>query len=490
LNRAAAAKNAKAKTKPKAKAKAKAAAAEKARCKGAAKLAKARDSAMATIAAAKAKAKAKVCPKAAEKADGAAPPATAAPGLRPFGETASDTCFCQTCGSEVSLANSRIVSKRMQEHRCNGCNSKVSILSRARMWPPAQAVPKEHVAAFMKDCASNKRALVAGMNKLVKRFETHSQFYENGGEWLPLGVWGARGYDMERIEKNTPKEHKKLDPQVGVLYRVRVFKEGERGEKGSTSEQQIDAAFKRQRLSAASVNSLAEKLSKKAEGLDDKDDEKTAEGNGDESSESLLGSSSDFSEDEAAAPQLSDKQMKLLQAAGCPIRAGGSSSARGSSEKEKTKEAMKRAAQKEKEKDARKATRDAEKLQRIAKRAEDKKRKDKEELAQLVLDKVPDALLVLQAAFNDPGLNGMAENFMKPAKEQLEKFRSLVTAAKREQKKKDGDFSCIDNNKKVCLQDLELVSIMVSCCARRSFRAQKMGPEHFLKNGFETAVDF
>ena len=129
-------------------------------------------------------------------------------------------------------------------------------------------------------------------------------------------------------------------------------------------------------------------------------------------------------------------------------------------------------------------------MQRIAKKAEDKKRKDKEELAQLVLDKVPDALLVLQAAFNDPGLNGMAESFMKPAKEQLEKFRSLVTAAKREQKKKDGDFSGIGDNKKVCLQELVIVSIMVSCCARRSFRAQKMGPEHFLKNGFQTAVDF
>lgn len=43
-----------------------------------------------------------------------------------------------------------------------------------------------------------------------------------GSIWLPLSAWKVRGFDTERIEKNTAPENKKWDDVLGELFRVQL----------------------------------------------------------------------------------------------------------------------------------------------------------------------------------------------------------------------------------------------------------------------------
>jgi hypothetical protein len=61
--------------------------------------------------------------------------------------------------------------------------------------------------------------------------EEHGEFYEDAGEFLPVGVWAARGFDAESIvNKSLPKD-KKMHPVLGETFRVCVLRKGHRGAK-------------------------------------------------------------------------------------------------------------------------------------------------------------------------------------------------------------------------------------------------------------------
>ncbi len=71
-------------------------------------------------------------------------------------------------------------------------------------------------------------------NETLEGHEQHEQYYEDGGEFLPLKVWELRGYDANMIVENTPENMVKWDPQAGWVYKVRVLKSGNRGCTGKT----------------------------------------------------------------------------------------------------------------------------------------------------------------------------------------------------------------------------------------------------------------
>ncbi len=64
---------------------------------------------------------------------------------------------------------------------------------------------------------------MAAAEQLLERVIADSHEVTEGGEFLPLGVWGVRGFDIEAIRSCTPQEDRKTDRVLGEVYRVRVL---------------------------------------------------------------------------------------------------------------------------------------------------------------------------------------------------------------------------------------------------------------------------
>ena len=59
---------------------------------------------------------------------------------------------------------------------------------------------------------------------------------QRGGEFLPLSVWGTRGWDTDAIEKNSYEHDKRVCRVAGLTYRVPIYSAGRAGKKGTSRE--------------------------------------------------------------------------------------------------------------------------------------------------------------------------------------------------------------------------------------------------------------
>ena len=67
----------------------------------------------------------------------------------------------------------------------------------------------------------------------MEKIEEHFTEYEDSGEFLPLGVWRARGFDADKIENESLPENIRDFPVLGRCYRVPILKQGKTGRKGT-----------------------------------------------------------------------------------------------------------------------------------------------------------------------------------------------------------------------------------------------------------------
>jgi hypothetical protein len=72
--------------------------------------------------------------------------------------------------------------------------------------------------------------------------EEHGEFYEDGGEFLPVGVWVARGFDGQNIINKTLPKNIRLHPVLGETYRVCTLRKGHRGAKTVSKSDKLGAA--------------------------------------------------------------------------------------------------------------------------------------------------------------------------------------------------------------------------------------------------------
>jgi hypothetical protein len=70
--------------------------------------------------------------------------------------------------------------------------------------------------------------------ELLTASEAHGEYYIDGGEFLPLSVWGRRGFDEERILLHSLPADVREDRVLGTTYRVKVLSTGNRGEAMTT----------------------------------------------------------------------------------------------------------------------------------------------------------------------------------------------------------------------------------------------------------------
>ena len=76
---------------------------------------------------------------------------------------------------------------------------------------------------------------------VVLKEEVHSEYYKERGEWQPISVWSARGYDSHNIETLTKPDDIKEHPVLGKLYRVMIREDGFCGRVSTTRTDRLSA---------------------------------------------------------------------------------------------------------------------------------------------------------------------------------------------------------------------------------------------------------
>ena len=138
---------------------------------------------------------------------------------------------CYFCGESSPVVESQLVSKLRGEWACRKCASSRTILYRSGEMPNNNFEMSEADRhSFWLSCQNLKGEQKADMARMLKRKLTKGDqdTYAEGGEYLPLGVWRAKGFDADRIAEKTDANNKLEDPVLGLCYRVvitsKVFK--------------------------------------------------------------------------------------------------------------------------------------------------------------------------------------------------------------------------------------------------------------------------
>lgn len=165
----------------------------------------------------------------------------------------SPSVFCSSCGNQVTIQKCRILSKKARTWRCTVCDCKVTQLHRGfGHWPPQEfaALDPAQQQEFFRSVASvSGPGSIAKCRELLRQHETHEQFYEFGGEFLPLNVWKTRGFDDSAILEKSGSDDIKVHPVLGTVYRVKTLKAGSRGAEGATRSSNTGAPVKKVKLS-------------------------------------------------------------------------------------------------------------------------------------------------------------------------------------------------------------------------------------------------
>ena len=105
---------------------------------------------------------------------------------------------------------------------------------------------------------------VAGLSTVetVKKYETlvgsesHGEFYNNTGKFLPLSVYKAQGFDDAAIKANSRPENIKEHAVFGTVYRVPIMETGNRGDRTMCRSSHVKAKGKRLSLSSEPAEGL------------------------------------------------------------------------------------------------------------------------------------------------------------------------------------------------------------------------------------------
>ena len=167
-----------------------------------------------------------------EDAPGGPQPADSAPA----DEFPESDMSCTWCGTKAIKL--RCVSKRKCSFKCNTCNTRLVQLNAIYgNWPTEQFrlvsdAAKQEFYASIAD-VQGKVALETKTSAFLNVFEKNASVYSDVGEFLPLSVWQAKGFNIDDIERNTQVENTADHPVLGKVYRVAILSTGQAGEQGT-----------------------------------------------------------------------------------------------------------------------------------------------------------------------------------------------------------------------------------------------------------------
>jgi hypothetical protein len=71
---------------------------------------------------------------------------------------------------------------------------------------------------------------------VLKKFSQKSTTHAEGGTFLPLSVWVAKGFDGDMIKNNSTPENVQVHPVIGTTYRVELVSSGTKRSYGDAFE--------------------------------------------------------------------------------------------------------------------------------------------------------------------------------------------------------------------------------------------------------------
>ena len=135
---------------------------------------------------------------------------------------------CRKCNVEVDVLDRkvRIFHKKM-EAQCHTCGNRQVGLIRlfgTSYLDDFEGLPDKEAQKFWEDMPTgfNAKKLESYIVNLITEQKIHRELDEVKGKFLPLDVWGAKGFNVEDIEKNTTEEDQETHPVLGMTYRVNI----------------------------------------------------------------------------------------------------------------------------------------------------------------------------------------------------------------------------------------------------------------------------
>ena len=115
------------------------------------------------------------------------------------------TAYCNFCGRYEHFSRVRLMSKVAGTWKCQTCHNKEQCLRRIfGKWPTGsfQNAAQEMRHSFMARIAEMSTVQITELceQEEITTIEEDVDFFEEGGEFLPLSVWEQRGYDITIIE--------------------------------------------------------------------------------------------------------------------------------------------------------------------------------------------------------------------------------------------------------------------------------------------------
>ena len=333
--------------------------------------------------------------------------ASKAKAATPFDSTSGQT-YCTTCGQYEPFENCRMLRKGDASWRCSGCKVKIVQLYRGYgSWPPASfasLTTEDQQSFFQKIKTMDGKAALKEAEDTLGTHEVHEEYYQDGGEYLPLGVWAHKGFDVSKIEAGSTAADIRQHPVLGQTYRIRIFSAGHRGNQGSN--RTSVASAKRAKIADVAdvaVDSTPGRAS--TEAAPSKEDP----------SESASSSESDSS-----CSSSSDKKKK-------------SKKHKKHKKNKKADKKLKKKQKKEKrelESETPALRKQREKMEKAEKKEADKAAQAAKTVAQGALNKITGALLSLQTVCAKPGAENLPTIIMNKAKDciaELEAVKEVAT---------------------------------------------------------------
>ena len=350
------------------------------------------------------------------------------------------TVFCSYCGSQAAVQKCRLTAKAAGRWQCNQCNSRLVALHRGfGSWPTNEfkSLPKAEQQAFMRSVGSaGPGTVMARAKELMSAHEQHEQFYECAGEFLPLGVWKARGFDDQAILAKSLAEDKQSHAVLGDVYRVKTLKSGSRGSEGSSRTTALSA--KRPKildlLKAAAAEAPAQSLTPGEADPTAEPSDDDADGSGDSDAESTSSSESSSSRKNKSKKNKRSKAKKT----------------------KKTKKHSKKS-KKDKHNDAKKAKSEekkrAEKEKQALARATSAKEKANAVLAQQIVTKISSPISTLATTMARPDCAHLPDFVSGAARSHMANLQNMMKQAEQVLK---------DNSKTMTVSSIKEVRKMVS----------------------------
>lgn len=132
---------------------------------------------------------------------------------------------CTKCNTEVDIQRCQVKTRGGQRFVCNSCHARSTALSRAMGGWPAELLaelPQCDLVEFWRSAQTENNAnrLAAMLVDKVTEKRVNTIQGSIKGEYLPLSVYGKKGYDVAEIEAKCTDTM--MHPILGVCYRVAI----------------------------------------------------------------------------------------------------------------------------------------------------------------------------------------------------------------------------------------------------------------------------